>query len=242
LLPSVLVNSAKSCFFQGDGFLSPLVYDQILTLEQHVQALVAPTMGVVATNLANGDPALLPALLEEACAVIRPGFQYMLSKFIGPAAPLAQAMQFFKAARALDPRRVRDLPTALADVMNYRFLTATDKLGLQKEWAAYLALALELPAAAAAAVDFDLLEWWRSKQALLPNFSRLAFIVAVVSPSSATVERVFSLLRTLIHDHQDSALEDFVEQGSLTVRYNNLSRRKLPLEVLARLGLGIFGL
>jgi hypothetical protein len=196
-------------------------------------------MGMVATNLANGDAALLPALLEEACAVVRPGFQYLLSKFIGPAAPLAQAMQFFKAARTLDPRRVRDLPSALADIMNYRFLSATDKLGLQKEWAAYLALSGEIPALAPG-VEFDMLEWWRTKQTQLPNFSRLAFIVAVVSPSSATVERVFSLLRTLIHD-QESALEDFIE-CSLSIRYNNLSRRQLPTEVLARLGLGVFGL
>jgi hypothetical protein len=117
----------------------------------------------------------------------------------------------------------------------FKFLTVEAKLALQREWAAYLSLAQ------GTAGDIDLMEWWRSMQAQLPHWSKLAFAVALFSPSSGVVERVFSMLRTLTGDRQESALEDFVE-CSLTVRFNNLSRSKLPEEVLRGLGLNAHGL
>jgi hypothetical protein len=48
-------------------------------------------------------------------------------------------------------------------------------------------------------------------------------MVALIQPSSACVERVFSLLRNLFNDRQNSSLQDFVE-GSVRLAYN-LSQR-----------------
>jgi hypothetical protein len=206
-----------------------------MALDAHAEQMVATYLGAVATAMANGNAAVLAELLSAGAQVVTPGFEYFRSRFITPTAPLSEAMQFFKAARVLDPRRVRDIPSALADAMTFKFLTADAKLALQKEFATYVSLAERV------AHDLDLLEWWRSKRSLLPSWSRLAFIVALVSPSSATVERVFSMLRSLINDQQESALEDFVE-SSLTIRYNNLSRAKLPEDVLRGLELRAFGL
>jgi hypothetical protein len=49
----------------------------------------------------------------------------------------------------------------------------------------------------------------------------------LVSPTSAAVERVFSILRDSFHHGQNGALEDYVE-SSLMLQYNNRPGSGLP--------------
>ena len=79
--------------------------------------------------------------------------------------------------------------------------------------AAYQAACLELPD------DFDLLRWWRLKKKDLPFWARLLRIVLLLAPSSAPVERVFSLMRRTLSQEQDMALADIV-RTSLMLQYN----------------------
>ena len=44
-------------------------------------------------------------------------------------------------------------------------------------------------------------------------------VIALISPSSAAVERVFSIMRRHFQDDQKRSLEDYVE-GSVMLEYN----------------------
>ena len=64
--------------------------------------------------------------------------------------------------------------------------------------------------------DIDVFQWWKNHQNDLPRWS-VAFIS--VKPSSATSERVFSLLANSFQCQQSSSLEDYIEV-SLMLQYN----------------------
>ena len=75
---------------------------------------------------------------------------------------------------------------------------------LQKELATYKAACIELPE------DNDVLRWWRLKMKDLPSWALLLRKVLLLSPSSAAVERVFSILRRTFGQQQDVALADYM--------------------------------
>ena len=63
--------------------------------------------------------------------------------------------------------------------------------------------------------------FWRSNAPKFPAWGRLArvFLSMALAPSSAAVERIFSLCNHMFGDAQLSALADYV-QGSLMLRAN----------------------
>ena len=69
--------------------------------------------------------------------------------------------------------------------------------------------------------------WWAAHAADLPAWAELARLVFLASPSSAAVERVFSILRNTFDAGQKLALEDYVET-SLMLQYNNRPGSGLP--------------
>ena len=72
--------------------------------------------------------------------------------------------------------------------------------------------------------DFDTLRdtwpWWKSIATDLPSWSSAVRKLIIVQPSSATAERVFSLLVTMFGDQQNETLEDYIE-AALMLRVNN---------------------
>ena len=64
----------------------------------------------------------------------------------------------------------------------------------------------------------ELWAFWRAASIQLPNWWIGAKEVALITPSSCTVERVFSLLSQGMDDNQRRALEDYM-CGSVLVRY-----------------------
>lgn len=64
-------------------------------------------------------------------------------------------------------------------------------------------------------------QFWLKNALNLPTFWKIAQEVALVTPSSCTVERVFSLLTQGFSDNQKGALEDYLF-ASVTVRYNHI--------------------
>ena len=58
--------------------------------------------------------------------------------------------------------------------------------------------------------------WWAEHAVELPAWAQLAARVFMVSPTSAAVERVFSILRDSFHHGQNGALEDYVESSLCT--------------------------
>ena len=69
--------------------------------------------------------------------------------------------------------------------------------------------------------------WWAKYAKDLPAWAELARLVFLASPSSAAVERVFSILRNTFDAGQKLALEDYVET-SLLLQYNNRPGSGLP--------------
>ena len=68
-------------------------------------------------------------------------------------------------------------------------------------------------------VDTDTLDWWMNHSEDLPNWSSAAQMVVLVQPSSAAVQRVFSILKASFGHLQDNSLQDYIE-SSLMLQYN----------------------
>ena len=90
-------------------------------------------------------------------------------------------------------------------------------------------LARELPDYLAAADgvvmanEEEKLAWWAAHSDTLPHWAGVVKKLLVIQPSSASAERVFSLLKNAFNDQQDNALEDYLE-ASVMIRYNNAKR------------------
>ena len=90
-------------------------------------------------------------------------------------------------------------------------------------------LARELPDYLAAADgvvmanEEEKLAWWAAHSDTLPHWAGVVKKLLVIQPSSASAERVFSLLKNAFNDQQDNGLGDYLE-ASVMIRYNNAKR------------------
>ena len=76
------------------------------------------------------------------------------------------------------------------------------------------------------AYDVPLLPWWFGVRHRLPCWYNHVLPEAVLmQPTSATAERVFSMLNWMFREVQFAALEDYKETA-LMLRYNELQRRR----------------
>ncbi len=62
-------------------------------------------------------------------------------------------------------------------------------------------------------------DWWAAHCETLPNWAAVVKKLLLIQPSSASAERVFSLLNTF-SSQQEHALEDCLESSAM-LRYNN---------------------
>ena len=60
--------------------------------------------------------------------------------------------------------------------------------------------------------------WWKANASDLPHWSSTTSNILLVQPTSASSERVFSLLNNSFSDRQDASLSDYVE-ASLMLQY-----------------------
>ena len=84
---------------------------------------------------------------------------------------------------------------------------------LKSEFPQYIAKAVDT------SPDVDTLDWWMNHSEDLPNWSSAAQMVVLVQPSSAAVERVFSILKASFGHLQDNSLQEYIE-SSLMLQYN----------------------
>ena len=82
----------------------------------------------------------------------------------------------------------------------------------------------QFPHYLAAAADFNpsysICEFWKHHVDTLPHWSAAASKVAVLQPSSAAAERVFSILNRSFNDAQNHTLQDLVET-SVMMQFND---------------------
>jgi hypothetical protein len=72
----------------------------------------------------------------------------------------------------------------------------------------------------------DLWEFWCGESLTLPTWWLCAKEISLITPSSCTVERVFSMLTNGFDESQECALQDMVFT-SIMIRFNNIWRSKI---------------
>ena len=146
--------------------------------------------------------------MTQAKACIQPGVNFYQQKF-SVHDQFRTTVRAFKVARVCCPMQVQNLnPTAASIIAN-----------LARELPYYLAAADGV----VMANEEEKLAWWAAQSDTLPHWAGVVKKLLVIQPSSASAERVFSLLKNAFNDQQDNALEDYLE-ASVMIRYNNAKR------------------
>ena len=148
-------------------------------------------------GLNKKDPGQNVTALElSAKACVEPAITWFLRKFN---VDLYDVVVAFKAARLFCPVRIQRLkPSALVKSLRaFLFLDSDTTID---------GLKAELPANLAAAEDVVIpteekkVEWWCGHEGQLPRWAALVEQILLVQPSSATAERVFSILKASFNE------------------------------------------
>ena len=225
---------------------------QAVSAEHHGKLLPegAPNRTSLLAAKLKEDLALAQCVVDPAIKYFESHFGPISPKAGAEAGEMSHLVSFFKYARIVDPFKARlllhvddaddadvragergmGLIKKLADFFPSLKNNADLITSLQSEMAKYVTKAryarLEqglTEAERSAAVSL----WWAEHAVELPAWAQLAARVFLVSPTSAAVERVFSILRDSFHHGQNGALEDYVE-SSLMLQYNNRPGSGLP--------------
>ena len=182
-----------------------------------------PNVEGVARRQANGNVLVYNRLVAKAKACITPGLQFYQRKFSQEFHNLVRA---FRSATLCCPIQVQQLrPTAasLHELRNFSFLDNDAVItGLSDELPRYLASA----DGTQTETEDEKVQWWARYEASLPNWSSVVKKILLVQPSSASAERVFSIMENFSTDQQENALEETVE-ASVMLCYNGNQRKKL---------------
>ena len=210
-------------YLEGDGPLIFSCYERLAAVSHAVAIDSYPNTEAVARRLAAGKVAVFNQLVDKAKACITPGLRFFQRKFSNEFHNLVRA---FKSARLCCPVQVQQLrPTvaSLAELRNFSFLDDDAVIaGLSLELPHYLASA----EGTQVATEEEKVQWWERNSANLPNWSSVVKKTLLVQPSSASAERVFSIMRSSFTNQQQSALEETVEV-SVMLCYNGNQRKKL---------------
>ena len=204
---------------EGDGALVFRCYEIYSTLEAAIKLHNFPNLHAVANKLVGRSTELLNKYIQYGKARIQPGLQYFQAKISNE---LSVSLSAFKAARLFVPAKLKEMKpdiTMVNSLMNFTFLNNQKILdSLKSEFPQYIAKAADT------SPDVDTILWWMDHSEDLPNWSLAAQMVALVQPSSAAVERVFSILKASFGHLQDNSLQDYVETSMSLQLHITLSK------------------
>ena len=124
------------------------------------------------------------------------------------------------------PFRCKNFRLTAASLLELRNFSSLDNdaviTGLSDELPRYLASA----DGTQTETEDEKVQWWARYEASLPNWSSVVKKILLVQPSSASAERVFSIMKNFFTDQQENALEETVE-ASVMLCYNGNQREKL---------------
>ena len=199
---------------EGDGALVFKCFQVVETLTAAIHTAYFPNLEAVARSLSRGATTAAQQLVTYGKSCVQPGQDYFLSKMSNE---LKCCCDAFKAAQLFVPHKLHEMQPTAADIDQLKSLPFLDNAhvlhNLKAELSSYLA------AASSATASIDTLEWWASHHEALPHWSAAVQEVSLVQPSSAAVERVFSILKSSFGPQQDNSLQDYV-QSSLMLQYN----------------------
>jgi hypothetical protein len=214
--------------FEGDEYLAPYVYDEWNSLNDHMTHILENMTKVnvksavrdVASSIAEDDLNRVEELIADTVQKSKPVAQKLENDTIGR---LRASLQVFKGCRMLGFHYAKDntIEALNAELEFLHFLPVAVPLmdQLKRELPKYKDLA-----------DRYTLEngwnFWRCTYNIIPAWYKVAADVALVMTSSASVERVFSLMNSRFTDQQQRALNDYKE-ASVRITYNENYRDKV---------------
>ena len=206
----------KACYMlEGDEALAFKTYEVINTVVAAIKTDHWPNLTAIVRLLFSQDATSYQSLMSYGKQCVLPGCTYFEQQLTGK---FKEQLAVFKAARMFSPHQIQfikpDAALIEAQLGGLSFVTSTDMSQLSSELPLYSARAEGVSSTTCP------LKWWQSNAEALPNWSRLAKKIVLLQPSSSSVERVFSLLKSTFGDQQDQSLQDYI-QASLMLQYNN---------------------
>jgi len=222
---------------EGDGLLILHVYDYLMELQAHFEALrqggaATPNTRAVAGAIVDVQfpHALAAAKLQRATALVQeqldkvePSILYFENTII---TGMADTLNIYKAFRLFDPTRIDalggDVNIVEAQLKAIPFFNDNEVAALMAQLPTYRAFAI----ADGVNNNTDREAWWaqRAQQAGMDRWYAGATMVMICQASSAAAERIFSMLKALIGEQQQAtALQDY-QQAAIMARYNGIQR------------------
>jgi hypothetical protein len=237
-------------FFEGASFLSPFVWRYIRTLRQQAEKILNTVdPGIVLPNVSAIIRSVPPhvntrSLWGTARQAVDPGLEYFLDHCVrfkkdSKARQFRKADSLFGFARILHPVYAREwidgkeqgtpafnLKTVLDNETVKDTLQALGEdicEDLTADFGRYVScLELKVEAGKKYRPD-DVLDWWRANGSAAGSWAGVARLFTLLQPSSASVERAFSMLRGAVTEHQERMLED-QQELRIRKRFNNKNK------------------
>ena len=212
---------------EGDGILAIVAFDALALLDERIRSFRVghqhPMLTSVAREIAAGNAVVEAELAAHGRSILEPAWAYWNDKSTGD---LHELRALFEACRLANPRKINDIDplTVPALLQRFKFLH-DDVYGVDL----VTPLMLELPVYRAEAAGLtdperDVNAWWITQRDKVPHWWKLFCKVALLQPSSAAAERVFSMVDALFKEQQSRVLSDLVE-GACMTRYNDAQRQ-----------------
>ncbi len=234
---------AATTFFEGASYLAPFVWRYIRSLRKFAEQVLntADAGGTVMPNVAAIIRACPPhvnsrSLWGKARQSVDPGLNYFLAHFVrfekdSKARQFRAANDLFGFARLFHPVYAREWMNG-SEAGTPAFNLNEE---LAKEAVSEVLLGLGRDIKQELTADFgrfvaaieqrvetgrkyrpdDVLEWWKMNGQHTGSWAAAARLFSLLQPSSASVERVFSMLRATVIEQQEKMLED---QQELRIR------------------------
>ena len=194
---------------EGDSFLPPFVFDELKRLSELCS-----------------DPVLKNDFTAEELAWVLPALDYFSNRMTTDCASrvaIYRLMRMFNAGRVIDINVTEADVRSLAKVFPWPEFRQLDTIeGLLSELVTYKARAreLEFSSPSLCARASELWMWWGRQKDTLPTWYACVKLIALLQPSSASVERVYSLVRYHFDDRQSATNMEYLE-GSVMSMYNS---------------------
>ena len=201
---------------EGDGTLVFIVFEKLEELSAFIHVQNFPTFAQAIHNVfpvnAAGQRGWYQCALGEC---LTPAFQYY-SQTVVNYLEVARSIRGFTVAQIFNPLFVKISTPNDVDINRLEAIPFLDNnviQSLKDELPVYFVKAANIPDAFDPRTEVWL--WWKSNDQELPAWSAAVQKVVLVEPSSASAERVASLLTTIFGDQQDHAIE-----AALVLRVN----------------------
>ena len=197
---------------EGDGPLALTCYETISALNAAARQAYYPNLQAVTSEIYSGNSLIESDLVQHAKSCVQPGLNYYFQQL---SASMKEPLAAFKAVQLFSPCKLSEIRSSVAlidSLVIFPFLIPSIP-ALKGEFPLYLATAEDIYP------SYEPLLFCKRHENDLPQWSSAARKVLLIQPSSASSERVFSLLRNSFGERQESSLQDYME-ASLMLQYN----------------------